>query len=1284
MIDKSFHILRTNTALTTNLKVVVSSNYELYLESIESDRFLNQDKFKRFLINKDDLLSIVLPKFYGETPEDIAFSVRYDNDNDIMFKTFDQQIDSLYFTGSRTVVDKRHEEEFEYFAPLHVNPNNMPSNFVIFRVDGAGRIDLTANNFKEELVDKFKLVSMFDLESTNLGRFMDNNFKNKYFPKSPLELDFRDFEFSKWNGIDYLAGGYSSKSFFLTDSFKYELPFYEFEKFITEGYKKNSVVYPNIINLTFLFDDTPATPEQLRKYSINRYLGFYLDSMDLVETVTPFKTYQLVAGGNIQNNIFFDNVSNESYDPIDGGWKADKEYFVWNDGQFHYLTRTLVGNNQYEYKIISDKVFDTNTNPLETTDLFNLSNTQPYTVVTTYNDVDNRTELTLSDGTSFINTLTNNILDTGDVFIIKIDGKCHTLMYDDVNDVFFINTDYRIESNTDRIKYWINGEDSEYTTEKILGNQTKQNKPPKFEIYRLNFTEICDFDHEVKNTDFAGYEYEDLDNTDGIYKSTEVKFYPNDHSTGSEEPELLTDNPASSEYIAADEYYAFNKDDNLTELWRKNPTICKWGFMGSISHNDYPYKINNQISNIDEYNRAPNPRITELSRSEANLDYFYTLGQPAANYTNHSLHLEESILNLADYVASDYDYFSFLFESRTTTNDGVEEYIHNNYKYAVFNSGDETEAATCLFRGAKFKINDVSNILKDGNDIKQFTLIDKKRYNNYKFSIRFARKRDNSFDNFTLFGGSEPEIGQSGIDVYVNHKYKNVLVHIYVNNDDILSDVFANERDSLYTVGNIVEASTLTNQSLILSNFINILNSVNVKNGFDNFLTYWVIDEDGNFDYSQVYNKLTYNSQNLPPFYLSVEYPDEFEVKLESLESIPVKGPSLKTNQPLLYPNGEQQLARKFKYDKKEPEIRKASKTGIYNNVARINRFRGQYCPIFKRLELFKPFENNPNEPYGNYIFKTDLADFGIIKEQKMSKVNRFNNVLKLKDERNIPSRYPMIDEFGYFLKDLFIFKSTWDDSYYTEVENNDAAPSTVLPDTKSTYLADEFVYNSIFGTFNMKEKKSFFGSKGMDIEDQILINESSVTFFEDPATGEQSSTGGTETLNTDYNFNVLKNEYHTIEQKKLQTELEREEITKWVIKLDAQKLLKDYLFSSIKNARTFENIENENTLPNKVNLAVQSYIDFNLLDRYEIERIDFYVQYFLIEDDPSLKRYDPLYSLNVKQNKIANIGNAQQTTDISVTGSTENNDIEIEYTQTKNSLDYKYDYYFDVIFRRT
>jgi len=45
----------------------------------------------------------------------------------------------------------------------------------------------------------------------------------------------------------------------------------------------------------------------------------------------------------------------------------------------------------------------------------------------------------------------------------------------------------------------------------------------------------------------------------------------------------------SSEYVADDELFEI-KNDGLTEVWRKNPYLNKWGFLGSNSHVNYPYK----------------------------------------------------------------------------------------------------------------------------------------------------------------------------------------------------------------------------------------------------------------------------------------------------------------------------------------------------------------------------------------------------------------------------------------------------------------------------------------------------------------------------------------------------------------------------------------------------------------------------------------------------------------------------------------------------------------------
>ena len=198
MIDKSFQIIRTNPALTTNMCIVVSDDYNLYLESFRINKQLSDERFKHFSISKESFIEDQLPIFYKGLPSNLAFKVKYEDDNDKMYNTYDYQFDDIYYAGAKNIQDQWYNEEFEYLAPLYIRPNNLPSNFVILRVDDAAIydsdsydiIDLTSNNFRNEIIDKWKCVSTFDLTyQSPLGYWMYRNFTdNDRFPKSPFEL----------------------------------------------------------------------------------------------------------------------------------------------------------------------------------------------------------------------------------------------------------------------------------------------------------------------------------------------------------------------------------------------------------------------------------------------------------------------------------------------------------------------------------------------------------------------------------------------------------------------------------------------------------------------------------------------------------------------------------------------------------------------------------------------------------------------------------------------------------------------------------------------------------------------------------------------------------------------------------------------------------------------------------------------------------------------------------------------------------------------------------------
>jgi hypothetical protein len=95
-MSKSFGLLRTNTGLTTNIKIMVDTNYKLSLDSIDSDVNLSFDKFKKVSFTKDNYYDELIPYFYKDLPADIAFSIKYENDVESMSDDFKNQYDELY------------------------------------------------------------------------------------------------------------------------------------------------------------------------------------------------------------------------------------------------------------------------------------------------------------------------------------------------------------------------------------------------------------------------------------------------------------------------------------------------------------------------------------------------------------------------------------------------------------------------------------------------------------------------------------------------------------------------------------------------------------------------------------------------------------------------------------------------------------------------------------------------------------------------------------------------------------------------------------------------------------------------------------------------------------------------------------------------------------------------------------------------------------------------------------------------------------------------------------
>ena len=49
----------------------------------------------------------------------------------------------------------------------------------------------------------------------------------------------------------------------------------------------------------------------------------------------------------------------------------------------------------------------------------------------------------------------------------------------------------------------------------------------------------------------------------------------------------------------------------------------------------------------------------------------------------------------------------------------------------------------------------------------------------------------------------------------------------------------------------------------------------------------------------------------------------------------------------------------------------------------------------------------------------------------------------------------------------------------------------------RRSYISPEFKYDKVFGTYNMLEQSSFFGSKMLEIEDTISISNQSILYYQ-------------------------------------------------------------------------------------------------------------------------------------------------------------------------------------------
>ena len=232
----------------------------------------------------------------------------------------------------------------------------------------------------------------------------------------------------------------------------------------------------------------------------------------------------------------------------------------------------------------------------------------------------------------------------------------------------------------------------------------------------------------------------------------------------------------------------------------------------------------------------------------------------------------------------------------------------------------------------------------------------------------------------------------------------------------------------------------------------------------------------------------------------------------------------------------------------------------------------------------------------------------------------------------------------------------------------------------KSDLIISKYKTEKIIGTKSSFDARTFFGSKMIDIEDSILIDDSEIQYSELFDTTDKRNNGYQYYVDLDNAEKIylislfdVKNDYHTTTLDS-QSGVDLRLNTNWTILVNWVDILIEYIYLKLKEARTFKTIKFQNVLSENINLYIRKYIKNNLINRYGFNSIVFYIKYFDLDGgdddkDPNLV-FNPVFDPSIKseENQVKNV-NTTVFPEI----------LNIQYKQTESSQYKKFHYYFDL-----
>ena len=227
----------------------------------------------------------------------------------------------------------------------------------------------------------------------------------------------------------------------------------------------------------------------------------------------------------------------------------------------------------------------------------------------------------------------------------------------------------------------------------------------------------------------------------------------------------------------------------------------------------------------------------------------------------------------------------------------------------------------------------------------------------------------------------------------------------------------------------------------------------------------------------------------------------------------------------------------------------------------------------------------------------------------------------------------------------------------------------------RRTYISSEYSNTKTYGTFNMIEESNYFGSKMLEIEDNIYIENQNIIYYQRPS-GEQINLSAETSIDSPvYSASSDKEKNHSLKIDESQTNYQKENNTKWIMDIKINDVLSNFLFANLKRYRTFEGMKTSLTRANDVNTTIREYINKNVSNRYKLSKIDLYIKYKDLRSQNVLRFKNTWNStIGIDSNKFQKI-----QTETAFDGS----NIKLLFNQEQPSTQYSFEYYFNILFEK-